>query len=212
MPVALVISAPSGAGKTTLVKRLLALEPSVDFAVSVTTRPRRRMEADGRDYRFVTEDEFTGMIERGELLEWAGVFGNRYGTPKSALDSARRRGRDILLDIDVQGASSLIGRVPEAVTVFVLPPSRQVHESRLRSRSTEDEGSLRTRLGQAAAEIGRCMQFDHVVINEDLDEAVAVLQSILVAARARLSRMMPRILPILKEFGVSSRPDAEVLT
>ena len=209
MSVVLVISAPSGTGKTTLVKRLLAKDPRLDFAVSVTTRAPRPSERNERDYQFVSEDEFDAMVQAGELLEWARVFGNLYGTPRSALSEARRHGRDILLDIDVQGAASLMKSLPEAVTVFVLPPSREVHEGRLRNRSTEDERSVRARLGKAADEIVHCMEYDHVVINEDLDDAVAVLKSILTAERAKLARMKPRIAPILRDFGVKRRQAPE---
>ncbi len=202
MSVVLVICAPSGAGKTTLVKRLLAEEPRLTFAVSATTRPPRPSEVDGLDYNFVSEERFEGMIERGDFLEWAGVFEHRYGTPRSAVTYARRLGRDILLDIDVQGAASLRDRLPEAVAVFVLPPSREVLERRLRNRATEGKRSLRVRLGEAAGEIAQCNAFDHIVINQDLEEAVAALRSILAAERSKLDRMQPRILPILKGFGI----------
>lgn len=202
MPIVLVISAPSGTGKSTLVKRLVASEPDLEFAVSVTSRPPRAQEVAGRAYRFVSEERFRSMIEDGAFLEWAQVFGNLYGTPKAALEQAASRERDILLDIDVQGAAQLIEKLPEAATVFVLPPSRRALEDRLRKRSSEEKQEIERRLGEATGEVGRYPAYKYVVVNDDVESTVEALRTILAAERSKREHMAGRIQPILKEFGI----------
>ncbi len=184
----LVITAPSGAGKTTLC-RLLIERLGFEFSVSHTTRPPRPGEVHGRDYYFVSREEFERMIERGEFLEWAEVHGNLYGTSVKELEKAFSEGRDLLLDIDVQGASKVkakLGR--EATFVFVLPPSFEELERRLRARGTEDEGTLRRRLSRAKEEVLFAPWFDYVVVNDVLERAFEDLVSIVRAERLRPSK------------------------
>ena len=175
----LVISAPSGAGKTTLARLLRQRHPEVVFSVSATTRAPRPAEKDGRDYHFVGRDEFVRMRDAGELIEWAEVHGNFYGTPLENVRRARARGEFLLLDIDVQGARQIRERVADAVLVFILPPSGTVLVERLKARGTEDAVVLRRRLTNAEDEIHAAPEFDHVVVNDDLETAVAELEAIL---------------------------------
>lgn len=175
----LVISAPSGAGKTTLARLLRQRHPEVVFSVSATTRAPRPAEVDGRDYHFVGRDEFVRMRDAGELIEWAEVHGNFYGTPLENVRRAKARGEFLLLDIDVQGARQIRERVPDAVLVFILPPSGTVLVERLKARGTEDAAVLRRRLTNAEDEIHAAPEFDHVVVNDDLETAVAELEAIL---------------------------------
>jgi guanylate kinase len=174
----LVLSAPSGTGKTTLARRLLQEEPDAAFSVSATTRPPRGAERDGRDYRFVDEAAFDRMIAAGELLEWAHVHGHRYGTPRQSAAEAAA-GKLVLLDIDVQGGLQVKRQLPAAVTVFLLPPSLEELERRLRLRRTEAEEVVRRRLEAARAEVaaGRAA-YDYVVLNEDLERAAGDLRAI----------------------------------
>jgi len=185
----LVVSAPSGAGKTTLCKRLLAEEPELSFSISYTTRPPRQGEKNGHDYFFINKDLFHKMLQEGLFLEWAEVHGNLYGTSKEAVLKAIQQGRDILLDIDVQGAFQVrekLGR--DAVLVFILPPSLEELERRLRTRGTEDEATLKRRLEGAKREIAQAHQFDYLVLNDELDQAFDQLRSILHAERQRTFR------------------------
>jgi guanylate kinase len=175
----LVLSAPSGAGKTTIAHRLRESRDDVVFSISATTRPPRPWERDGVDYHFVSEDEFRRMIDAGELIEWAQVHGNYYGTPLSVVRDAAARGQYLLLDIDVQGARQIRDKVPQSVHVFVLPPSGQVLVQRLTGRGSEDEARVQRRLGNALAEISTAAEFDHVVVNDDLQAAVADVSAIL---------------------------------
>ncbi|NPB08987.1 MAG: guanylate kinase [Thermodesulfobacteria bacterium] len=182
----LVVSAPSGAGKTTLCKRLLQEDPEIAFSVSYTTRPPRPNERHGHDYFFVDRETFERMIAEDDFLEWAEVYGNLYGTSKSQVLKRLEEGRDVLLDIDVQGAFQVrqkLGR--EAVLVFILPPSLEELERRLRSRETEDEETIRRRLSVARKEIERAKDFDYLVLNDDLEEAYQTLRAILRAERQR---------------------------
>lgn len=195
-----IISAPSGSGKSTLVGRLLAALPGLMFSVSYTTRERRGQEVDGEDYRFVSRDDFERMIAGGEFLEWAQVFGNYYGTHKGIVEAARATGSDLVLDIDVQGARQLKDRIPEAVTIFILPPSRKVLEDRLRARGEDREEVVERRLREAAVEIQKYKDYDYVLINRDLAESDAVLSSIVRAERIRRDRMEDQIEPILDTF------------
>lgn len=175
----LVLSAPSGAGKTTIARRLRDRRLDVVFSVSATTRPPREGERDGVDYHFVDEDEFRRMIDAGELIEWARVHGSFYGTPLANVRQAQEHGRFLVLDIDVQGARQIRSAVPEAVHVFVLPPSGAALVERLVGRGSEDKARLQRRLRNALAEIATAVEFDHVVVNDDLDAAVEDVNAVL---------------------------------
>jgi len=200
MTTVFIISAPSGSGKSTLVERLLAAMPSLMFSVSYTTRPPRGQEKDGENYHFVAVEEFEAMIARDEFLEWAQVFGNYYGTHRGILEAARAGGCDLVLDIDVQGARQLRDRIPEAVTIFILPPSRKVLEDRLRSRGEDREEVIERRLREAAVEIRRYKDYDYVLINRELAESDAILRGIVCAERIRRDRIEDQIEPILETF------------
>jgi guanylate kinase len=200
MTTVFIISAPSGSGKSTLVARLLDTVPDLMFSVSYTTRTPRGAEVDGKGYRFVTREEFEAMLARDEFLEWAQVFGNYYGTHRSILDEARTQGKDLVLDIDVQGARQLTEKIPEAVTVFVLAPSREVLEQRLRSRGEDREEVITRRLREAADEIRNYEAYDYVLINRILEEAEATLSAIVRAERVRRTRIEDQIRPILETF------------
>jgi guanylate kinase len=178
-PFPLVLSAPSGAGKTTLANALRRRNPDVAFSVSATTRPPRPREVDGESYHFVSRDEFLRMRDAGELIEWAEVHGNLYGTPLANVRRAQARGEHLLLDIDVQGARQIRRSVPEAVLVFVLPPSAAALVRRLGGRGTEGPEALRRRLRNAAEEVRAAPEFDHVVVNEVLSTAVDELEAVL---------------------------------
>jgi guanylate kinase len=195
-----IISAPSGSGKSTLVKRLLENLPGLMFSVSYTTRPPRGHEKEGQSYRFVARDEFEAMIARGEFLEWAEVFGNYYGTHQGILEAACAAGRDLVLDIDVQGARQLKERIPEAVSIFILAPSRDILEQRLRDRSEDAEETIKRRLREAAEEIRNYSQYDYVIVNHQVEESVGSLCAIVRAERVRRSRMEDKIQPILRSF------------
>jgi guanylate kinase len=203
--VVLIISAPSGSGKSTLARRLIETDSQLDFSTSVTTRPQRRGDEEGKSYRFVTEEEFLAMRDRNELLEWAKVFGNYYGTSNAVLDSARRQGHDLLLDIDVQGAASLIERLPEAITVFILPPSPTELENRLRNRSSDSNEVIEHRLREAAQEVANYREYNYVLINDQIEETVEQLRSILVAERCRQKRMAGRIASIVESFRAETK-------
>jgi guanylate kinase len=195
-----IISAPSGSGKSTLVGRLLAEVPGLKFSVSYTTRAPRGHERSGESYHFISRAEFEERIERGEFLEYAEVFGNYYGTNRGALDDAVAQGKDLVLDIDVQGAAQLKGKLPEAVTIFVLAPSRQVLEQRLRARSEDTDAVIERRLHDAAREIRNYCLYDYVVINNDLNQSAETLAAIVLAERVRRTRIEDQIRPILETF------------
>ena len=182
-----IISAPSGSGKSTLVNQLRTLVEGLDFSVSYTTRAPRGSEEDGREYHFTTRPDFERMIAAGEFLEWAEVFGNYYGTARSALAHAARLGRDLLLDIDVQGAKQVIERNSEAVSIFVLPPSPDVLEKRLRNRSVAEhvtsESVIARRLAQAQNELKQIWDYRYALVNDVLDQAVAELRSVVLWER-----------------------------
>ena len=194
------ISAPSGSGKSTLVNRLLASTPGLLFSVSYTTRCPRGHEIDGQNYHFVSREAFESMLAGDEFLEWAEVFGNYYGTHRRVLDEARGQGKDLVLDIDVQGARQLKCKIPEAVTVFILVPSRQILEQRLRARGEDRDEVIERRLREAADEIRNYNAYDYVLINRDLDESDAVLSAIVRAERVRRTRIEDQIRPILDTF------------
>ena len=187
----LVLSSPSGAGKTTLAKRLLAADSQIQMSVSVTTRKPRPGEVEGKDYYFVTETEFSRMRDAGDLLEWARVFDNYYGTPRSAVERALSSGRDVLFDIDWQGAQQLNEKVAQdLVRVFILPPSGEILEQRLTTRAQDDPASVARRMSAAAAEISHWAEYDYVIVNADLEVSIAGLRSILAAERLRRERLL----------------------
>lgn len=174
-----ILSAPSGAGKTTLVRALLARRPSLRFSVSCTTRPPRSGEVEGRDYHFVSEEEFRRLAKAGDLLEYAWVFGNGYGTPARPVALARARGDDVLLDIDWQGARQVRAVLPEAISILVLPPSCAELERRLRARGTDDPQALARRFMDARTVLEHAPEYDHLVVNDELGRAVEDLESVL---------------------------------
>ena len=173
-----VIAAPSGAGKTSLVRALMQSDPGLRFSVSYTTRARRPNEVDGRDYHFVSVERFRAMVGRGEFLEHAQVFDNYYGTGLETVREALGRGERLLLEIDWQGARQVRARLPEACTIFVLPPSLAALEQRLRGRGTDTDEVIRRRLRDAVADIGHCVEFEYVVVNDRFDQALADLRAI----------------------------------
>ncbi|HWZ49868.1 MAG TPA: guanylate kinase [Granulicella sp.] len=182
-----IISAPSGSGKSTLVSQLLTLVEGLDFSISYTTRAPRGSEIDGREYHFTTRAEFERMIAANEFLEWAEVFGNYYGTARSALETAREQGQDLLLDIDVQGALQILKELPEAVSIFVLPPSPEVLEMRLRNRSQAErmtvEAIIARRLAEAREELKQIWVYKYALVNDNLDQATTELRAIVLAER-----------------------------
>jgi guanylate kinase len=186
-----IISAPSGSGKTTLTNRLLSLVPGLQFSISYTTREPRGSEENGREYFFVDRDEFEKMLADGEFLEHAEVFGNYYGTARRFLEQATKQGRDLLLDIDVQGEKQVKEKMPEAVSIFILPPSRSELEQRLRSRSKAEnvtsQNVISRRLEEAAREIEKYPNYDYILVNDRLDESIDQLQAIVLAERSRRS-------------------------
>jgi guanylate kinase len=187
-----IISAPSGSGKSTLVSQLRTLVEGLDFSISYTTRASRGSEEDGREYHFVTREVFERMIVAGDFLEWAEVFGNYYGTARSALGHAKDAGKDLLLDIDVQGAVQVMKKLPEAVSIFVMPPSPQILEMRLRhrtvaeeaaSRSTIPEAVIQQRLAEARHELKRMRDYKYALVNDVLEQAVTELRAIVLCER-----------------------------
>jgi guanylate kinase len=195
-----IISAPSGSGKSTLVHRLLQTVPNLAFSISYTTRPRRPAETEGVDYKFISRKDFEDRLQRDEFLEHAEVFGNYYGTNREAFESATREGKDLVLDIDIQGARQLRTAIPQAITIFVLPPSKQVMEQRLRSRSQDSEEVIQRRLQGAAVEVKNYTHYDFVLINRDIEKASARLVNIVEAERQRRARMEEEVRPILDSF------------
>ena len=171
-----VITAPSGAGKTSLVHALMEREPSLRFSVSYTTRPKRPSEVNGRDYFFVSRERFEQMIEAGEFLEHARVFDNFYGTSRQQVERSLASGQSLILEIDWQGALQIRRTMPECVSIFILPPSRQELERRLRGRGTDSDEVIARRLSDAASDMKHWTEFDYVIVNDDFDRAVAELQ------------------------------------
>ena len=222
-----IISAPSGSGKSTLVNHLRSLVTDIDFSVSYTTRAPRRTEQPGREYNYTSRSNFEEMVRRGEFLEWASVFGNYYGTACRSLTDAQAAGKDLLLDIDVQGAGQVQEKIPDAVSIFVLPPNPEELAARLRNRSIEegslDEDEIARRLAKARGEIEAYPQYRYILVNDKLDYAVESLKAIVIAERARrhgapqdpeTARMMQiadkcrqanavdRLYPVLSSFGL----------
>jgi guanylate kinase len=185
----LVLSSPSGAGKTTLSRMLLKADKSVELSVSVTTRPRRAGEKHGRDYRFIANLQFERMVANGELLESAEVFGNFYGTPRAPVERALAAGRDVLFDIDWQGTQQLREKVKDdVVTIFVLPPSASDLEKRLRTRAQDADTVIASRMAKAADEMSHWAEYDYVIINEDVGQAFDEVRAILAAERLKRER------------------------
>ena len=184
-----IISAPSGSGKSTLVNELRKFVPNLDFSISYTTRQPRGSEQNGREYYFISRQQFEDMIRQGKFLEYADVFGNYYGTAKSVLEDADKRGHDVLLDIDVQGERQVKQKIPDSVSIFVLPPSRKELESRLRKRSqsehVDSEEIIRRRLATARIEIENYPNYDYILVNDRLEQSVDQLQAIVLAERLK---------------------------
>ncbi len=215
-----IISAPSGSGKSTLVSQLRTLVEGLDFSVSYTTRGPRGSEEDGREYHFTTREKFEAMIAAGEFLEWAKVFGNYYGTGLSALAHAKDAGKDLLLDIDVQGAIQVMEKLPEAVSIFILPPSPKVLEMRLRNRSEAEKMTVETviakRLAEAEHELKRIRNYKYALVNDVLDQAVAEMRAIVlcergerdgvqaIASSCRTDAASPRLRAALDTFDVGA--------
>jgi guanylate kinase len=226
-PIVYIISAPSGSGKSTLVTKLLERVKDLDFSISYTTRAPRGAEQNGKQYYFVSRDEFERMIRADEFLEHANVFGNYYGTARRFLREAERKGRDLLLDIDVQGAEQIKSKVPKAVSIFVLPPDRQTLARRLRERGEDAEEVIQRRLVTASREIEQYDKYEYILINDKLEESSESLQAVVqserlrragkplsaaekkivnAADRYRLANVQDRILRILTSFGVPASP------
>ena len=224
MTAVFIISAPSGSGKSTLVEKVRAIVPRLEFSISYTTRSPRGKEEDGREYFFISRSEFEAMIGRDEFLEHAEVFGNYYGTARRFLLQAAEERTDLLLDIDVQGAAQIKSKLPEAVSIFILPPDRGTLESRLRHRSLDAENVIQTRLVTASREIENYQKYDYILINDRLEDSVDALTAILLterlarsggptpgadgamqarAERWRLSNVRDRLQPILASFAVT---------
>jgi len=200
MTVVYIISAPSGSGKSTLVRRVLDADSRLLFSVSYTTRPPRGAERAGENYHFISREEFEARLRCGEFLEWAEVFGHYYGTHRSYWEQALREDRDLVLDIDVQGARQLRREIPDAVSIFILAPSREILEQRLRTRSEDPAEVIERRLREAREEIRSFRDYDYVVVNRELETAAADLAAIIRAERLRRARMEEQILPILASF------------
>ena len=221
-PIVYIISAPSGSGKSTLVNELLKLVPDLDFSISYTTRAPRGSEQNGKQYHFVPHQEFEQMIRGGEFLEHANFDGNYYGTARRFLEETGQKGHDLLLDIDVQGAQQIKQKLPEAVSIFVLPPDRKTLEWRLRKRSEDAEEVIARRLVAASREIENYDKYDYILINDDLEESIDSLEAIVLserlrrsasplsaeetkivelADRHRLANVRDRVGPILASFG-----------
>ena len=186
-----VLSSPSGAGKTTLSRLLLNADGGVELSVSVTTRPKRRGEIDGRDYHFIDRARFEAMVVKGELLEWAEVFGHRYGTPRQPVIKALRAGRDVLFDIDWQGTQQLREKArDDLVSVFILPPSVRELERRLKRRAQDARAVIVSRMAKAAGEMSHWPEYDYVIVNREKAEAFAEVRAILAAERLRRERQI----------------------
>ena len=196
----LVVSAPSGTGKTTVVEELVKIVPGLELSRSYTSRPKRSNETDGVDYNFVSREDFERRIFHGEFLEHADVFGNYYGTCRNETEARLASGRDLVLVIDVQGARQVRSQMASMVGVFVMPPSFQILEQRLRQRSQDSEAAMARRLATAKSEVSAWEEYDYVVINDELDRCVKELAGIILAERARRHRRDAEVAPIMKTF------------
>lgn len=195
-----VISAPSGAGKTSLVKKLLERNPALTVSVSHTTRPRRPNEAEGREYWFVTQQQFQEKLARAEFLEHAQVFDNYYGTGKATVDALLAAGRDVILEIDWQGARQVRQSAPGCTTIFILPPSRAALAERLRNRQTDSDSVIARRLQDAVGDMSHYREFGYVVVNDEFDSAVRQLESILAGSGQALASTRPELEPLLNDL------------
>ncbi len=208
-PFLLVVSAPSGTGKTTVCRRVVGSLPDLRFSISHTTRKPRAGEENGEHYYFVDMMEFHDMVERQRFLEHAEVYGNWYGTSIYEVQRARDEQVDLLVEIDVQGARQILGRVPDAVSVFVLPPSLEAMEARLRGRGTDAEPEIVRRLGIARSELAEAPRYHYWIVNDDLDKAVDELRAIVVAERRRRLRLRPAKHPLATHLGLT-KPEGGV--
>ncbi|MFN0138823.1 MAG: guanylate kinase [Pyrinomonadaceae bacterium] len=200
----IIISSPSGGGKGTLIKELRAVHPELGYSCSHTTRPKRFGEEEGREYFFISEEEFKRRIDGGDFLEYAVVHGNYYGTSLAESRKVFNTGKDLVVEVDVQGALQIMEKLPEdSISVFILPPSFEVLRARLTARATEDQEELRTRLKNSFDEVMQYSRFDYVVINEDLASATRQLASIVLAERNRTVRQASAIQGILDSFDAS---------
>jgi guanylate kinase len=198
-----VVAAPSGAGKTSLVKALMEREPRIQFSVSYTTRKPRSNEIPGRDYHFVSDERFADMVAHGEFLEHAKVFDNSYGTAVHTVQEALANGEQLLLEIDWQGAQQVRARLPEALTIFILPPSRSALEQRLRGRSTDSDQVIQRRLRDAANDLGHWNEFDYVVVNDKFDQALEDLQAIVENRGSHLKSQRPEMAQFAAQLAVN---------
>jgi guanylate kinase len=194
-----ILSAPSGVGKTTIIQRVMADDPNCAFAVSHTTRVPRKGEVDGRDYYFVDDAAFDGLVAAGAFAEWAHVHGKRYGTSVAEISRLADAGRDVIFEVDFQGGRALMRRFPDAVTVFIVPPSMAEVHRRLVGRGTDDADTIARRMHQARVEIATAGEYRYLVVNDDLDRAVADVQAILRAERLRSVRFPERIRSLVAE-------------
>ena len=222
MSIVYIVSEPSGSGKSTLVNELFKMVHGLDFSISYTTRPPRGSEQNGKEYFFVSKAEFEAMIAADEFLEYANVFGNYYGTARRFLRETEKRGNDLLLDIDVQGAAQIKKRIPEAVSIFILPPDREKLEWRLRNRGLDPEAVIRRRLDTARREIENYSKYDYILVNNLLEQSADELKAVVLAERivrsekapsaeearllataeaCRLEKSRERVQPILASFG-----------
>jgi guanylate kinase len=195
-----IVSSPSGGGKTSLVKTLLEAEPQLRLSVSYTTRPPRPGEEDGRDYHFVSAPVFERMLEAGEFLESAVIYGNRYGTSQKLIEREQAQGRDVVLEIDWQGAQQIRRVMRQVVSVFILPPSPEVLEARLRARGQDSEDVVARRLASAREEISHVSEYEYVIINDDFDRAAQDLRSIIRAERLKLARQLARNVNLVNRY------------
>jgi guanylate kinase len=209
-----IVSAPSGTGKTTLVERLVQTVPNLRMSRSYTSRPLRAGEKDGVDYNFVSREQFESMVRNGQFLEWADVFGNYYGTGAQDTEALLARGEDVVLVIDVQGARQVRSRGVETVGIFVLPPSADILEQRLRGRSKDTEEQIRRRLQVACSEVGEFARYEYVVVNDELSAAVERLRAIILAERAKVKTMRAAADGVIDTFKTAPKAcvEAEKLT
>ncbi len=206
----LVVSGPSGAGKSRLVEALRKLFPDLQFSVSATTRPPRAGERDGVDYHFIEEKKFADLVAQDEFLEWAAVYGHHYGSLKSQVVEALRQGKDIVFDIDTKGARQIADKRPDAVTVFILPPSPEELRRRLESRGTDSRETIEARLAAAAREILAADWYQYLVLNDDFGRALKTLEAIVIAEKARLSRYPGELGAFLRQGGFQGPDDPTV--
>ncbi len=188
-----VISGPSGAGKSTLIRGVRERITDIGYSVSHTTRAPRAGEKDGRDYFFVDKEKFREMIDSNAFVEWAQVYDDYYGTSFSTLSDKLKAGQDIILDIDIQGAKNIKEKMPDSLLIFILPPSREALERRLRDRATDSEEALTKRIALAAKELESCRWYDYLIINDDLEKATKALESVILADRCLNTRIMPEV-------------------